>query len=127
MDAKKIVKSLFHWMGYDIRKRLNGFHDDPGADMKLLMKGRNVEVIFDVGGYTGDVAVLFTDLFPKATVYSFEPFAESFKSLSELARDKPRIKPENIAVTDVVGRKKFYFNKFSPTNSLLTVAAGAGD
>jgi FkbM family methyltransferase len=127
MDAKKIVKSLFHRMGYDIRKRLNGFHDDPCADMKLLLKGRKVEVVFDVGAYIGYVALRYSELFPKAKVYAFEPFAESFQSLSELSRAHPRIHPENIAVTDIVGRKQFYLNKFSPTNSLLTVAAGAGD
>jgi FkbM family methyltransferase len=127
VSIKDLVKAGFHRMGYDIRKRLGGFHEDANADLKLLTKGRKVETVFDLGANVGWVSLTFEGLFPHATIYAFEPFEETFNTLSERCRGHERIRPNRMAVTDLVGQKRFFFNKFNATNSLLPASAGSGD
>src|SRR4051812_43704222 len=127
VNIKEMVKAGFHRMGYDIRKRRGGFHEDANADLKLLLKGRKGETGFDLGANGGWVSLTYEGLFPRATIYAFEAFEETFKTLSERCRGHDRVRLNRMAVTDLVGHKRFYFNKFNATNSLLPVSAGSGD
>jgi hypothetical protein len=42
-------------------------------------------VILDVGAHYGESVVYFKTLFPKASIYSFEPDPDSYKTLSSAA------------------------------------------
>src|SRR5271165_1113255 len=76
MNIKNLVRSAFYRMGYDIRRRTSGFHADPFDDEKVLMRGRKVEVIFDLGANVGMTSLKYSRLFPGAAIYAFEPFEE---------------------------------------------------
>ena len=45
------------------------------------------KVIFDIGANRGDTAIKYSNLFPLAKVYAFEPFAETFIKLKDNVKD----------------------------------------
>jgi len=125
MSLKSIAKVVVDALGYEVRKKSNGFHADPFHDQRKLMSGRDVRVVLDLGANVGQTAGAYLALFPEATVHSFEPFAEPFQALAALARANPRLRAHQLAVADVTGTKAFFTNNNHVTNSLLPPAAGA--
>jgi FkbM family methyltransferase len=61
-----------------------------------------VRIIFDVGANVGEMSRRFAASFPAASVYAFEPVAESFAALERVAG--PQIKPFHTAIGDREGR-----------------------
>lgn len=82
-------------------------------------------VIFDVGAHHGESVVYLKALFPKASLYSFEPDPDSFDVLS--ASPIEGVSYFNLALSDVDGTASFYRNKISHTNSLLKVNLKSSD
>jgi FkbM family methyltransferase len=124
---KQLVRSLLERMGYEIRRKMSGFHADPYADQQLLMKGRDVDIILDVGANVGWTALDYAGRFPRATIHAFEPFEGSYRSLVERCRPCNRIHPHQLAIADAVSRRRLDANKDPVTNSLLPAAVGSGD
>jgi FkbM family methyltransferase len=75
-------------------------------------------VIFDAGAYVGDVTRTYRNIFPRAIIYCFEPFPDSFAKLSQLA-DGKSIKCYQTALCEVNGRTKLQVNSDPSCNSLL--------
>lgn len=84
---------------------------------KLIQK--EVPVIFDVGAARGGMTLAYRELFPEGYIYAFEPFAESFQTLTVATQGDGRIRIYNLAVSDYVGRGEFHANANPLTNSLL--------
>jgi FkbM family methyltransferase len=120
---KKLIKKLLLSQGYEIRKQSYYKEKDAFDYQKMLMeqyKGIDqVQTIFDVGAYDGQTALRYAFLFPKAQVYAFEPFPESFQQAAELTKQEARIKPYPMAVSSSEGKALLNINEFAPTNSLL--------
>ncbi len=120
---KKLIKKLLLSQGYEIRKQSYYKEKDAFDYQKMLLekfKGIDqVQTIFDVGAYDGQTALHYASLFPKAQVYAFEPFPESFQQASELTKQEARIKPYPMAVSSSEGKALLNVNEFAPTNSLL--------
>ncbi|GIV38770.1 MAG: hypothetical protein KatS3mg033_0570 [Thermonema sp.] len=120
---KEVIKKIFLSLGYEIRKQNSCKEMDAFGYQKMLMekfKGVNqVHTIFDVGAYDGQTALLYASLFPKARVYAFEPFSDSFQKAAELAKQEARIEPYQLAVSSSNGKGMLNVNKFEATNSLL--------
>ncbi len=76
-------------------------------------------VIFDIGAHHGQTALEYQRVLPQATIYSFEPFKESFEILKDNTRAYPNIHPINLALGNGEAVKKLHINQFSATNSLL--------
>jgi FkbM family methyltransferase len=76
-------------------------------------------VIFDIGAHHGESVAFLKLLFPKASIYSFEPDPNSFDVLSKSIR--AGVSYFNLALSDVDGTTSFFQNKISHTNSLLKV------
>lgn len=87
--------------------------------MQRLLDGVDEPVIFDVGAHHGSVSLLFRKLFPKATIYAFEPFQESFEHLKANTASDPKIHAFNFGLSDRDGEQSFHSNPSSATNSLL--------
>ncbi len=82
------------------------------------------EVIFDIGANTGRAARFFLKHFPRANVYSFEPFRESFDEL----RSDPRlasIKAFNVALGSKNQEAILHSFKGSELNSFLALDSKA--
>ena len=120
-----MLGNLFRSLGYEIRRKGHGFHADAYADQQSLLSGDEVRVILDVGANVGQTAQRYRTIFPDAMIHSFEPFESTFRTLSENCRGDGRIGPHQLAVADVSGSRKFYFNADSVTNSLLPNSATA--
>lgn len=108
------IQQLCLRFGYEVRKFPDAF-----KQQKKLLAGIPNPVIFDVGAHHGYVTTSYNNLFPDASIYSFEPFAESFAILKNRTRHIPAIHPYNLAVSNQVGTAVFRQNLSSNTNSLL--------
>lgn len=113
---KSIIKSIFNYMGMEIHR---GKRRYPFEDQSMLLNPDEASVIFDVGAYTGTITEKYKKLFPKATIYCFEPFQASFKKLQEHYKACDRIKTFRMAVGDRTGKRTFYLNSDLSCNSLL--------
>lgn len=79
----------------------------------LLRKGRSAEyafparlqpkVILDIGANVGTSAVLFSELYPAARVFAFEPVPENFEILRKNSETRRQIQPYMIALADQDG------------------------
>lgn len=113
---KSVVKSLIRHLGYELHKlpSKDGFYDQ-----QMLICNNKVLTIFDVGAHLGETVAKYKSLFPKSTIYSFEPFPESFEKLRKRFEKDSSVKPIRMAVSDKAGTREFYVNQLSGTNSLL--------
>ena len=68
---------------------------------------------------------LYNGLFPKSTIYSFEPFPQSFATLQENLRPYPNVHVFNFGLADRSGPLPFHDNTSAATNSLLEPDAAA--
>lgn len=114
---RQMVKSMARTLGYDLRRF------SPGADslneISHLLRQVARPVIFDVGVHHGQTARAFTNRFPGAVLYCFEPFPESFTQLKRNSSDYPAATLEPIGFSESSGQHEFNSNTSSPTNSLL--------
>jgi FkbM family methyltransferase len=85
----------------------------------MLLCRNKVSTIFDVGAHTGETVAKYKPLFPRSTIYSFEPFPESFEKLRKRFVSDSSVKPIPIAISDKAGIREFYVNQLSEANSLL--------
>lgn len=83
------------------------------------LKGRPVRGIVDGGAFDGKHSLYLARLFPRATIFAFEPAPESYRLLAETAKRSRRIVPLQLALTESVGTAMLNINTFAPTNSLL--------
>lgn len=117
---KKIIKKILNRFGYEIVIAKNQpLISDPFIDQQMLIGGMDNIVIFDVGAHHGQTALRYNSLFNNCSIFSFEPFKDSFDILNEKIKNYQNIKTINKAVGNVVGEINFHVNKFSATNSAL--------
>jgi FkbM family methyltransferase len=114
----KATKSLMTKLGYE--SYLRRLSKNAFSDQQMLLSGIKVQTIFDIGANVGQTAAEYSRLFPKSTIYCFEPFPESFEELRTRFRGNSLVKPIQSAISNkVVHTGKFYVNQLSNTNSLL--------
>jgi len=80
---------------------------------------RDVKTIFDVGGHCGESALRFSDAFPNAEIYTFEPSTESFERMEMTLRGKPEVKRLNMALGNKVGLETFSYDAAHPYMSRI--------
>jgi FkbM family methyltransferase len=114
---KKSFQRLLSTFGYKM-SRLPASNQDPFAAMQRLLKGVSNPIIFDVGAHHGHISSHFRDLFPSSTVYSFEPFYDSFEKLQLNTASDPSIKVFNFGLAETNSLRVFHSNSSSATNSL---------
>jgi FkbM family methyltransferase len=87
--------------------------------------GTNISVVLDVGANIGQSAIQYNHWFANATVYSFEPFPDTYKALKVNTSRVPNIMPLNIALSDTNEILKVLKSDIScdSTNSLRTSAS----
>ena len=77
-------------------------------------------VIFDIGACDGSTVIEFKKVFPLSTVYSFEPFPDSFLNLKHLSNRHTNVNTFELAISNENGFMDFFVNKSKATNSLLS-------
>ena len=118
---KNNIKYLFRrYIGFDPSLRKVTLNED-FLDQKKLLRNTSIRIIFDVGANVGQTTRRYRKLFPRATIYAFEPFPSSLNIYKNHTCGDKRIKTYELALTDTVGEKIFYANDCHYTNSLLPV------
>ena len=107
----------------NIYSKLLNINRDAFLMQRMLLSNRG-GTILDMGARIGETTAKYSHLFPGSTIYSFEPFPDSFKQLKQRFNKNDFIKPVNLAVSNKRGTMKFYVNRDSGTNSLLPVVSG---
>lgn len=97
------------------------FSENPFDTQRILLQdlGETDITIFDVGANWGQTTQKYRTLFPKAMIYSFEPFPDSIKKMNDKFASDQKIRIIPKAVADNEGERMFYVNEFDPTNSLF--------
>lgn len=115
---KKIIKSIFGTFGFELIKKSS--IENPFELQKKIIKNTKKSItIFDVGAHVGNISLKYNKLFPNSSVYSFEPFKESFLSLKQNTAQHKNIKPYNKGLGEHIGTSKFHSNIHEQTNSIL--------
>lgn len=109
-----------------VYREVNTLRRDAFHDQQMLLSGTQVQTIFDIGANIGQTTAKYSSLFPESTIYSFEPLPESFQKLHRRFKGNNLVKPIQLAVSDKVGKRKFYVNQDSGTDSLLPTVDEVG-
>jgi FkbM family methyltransferase len=80
------------------------------------LPGFDPETVLDVGANIGKTAIFFARAFPRATIYAFEPVAETFQLLVERTRAHARVRPFNLALGRKRGRARMLIKRVSVAN-----------
>lgn len=117
--SKKLIKSLIHAVGLDIRR----LSSNTNATYQTL-KGLNqfgVDTVFDIGANTGEFfASELRSVGFKGRIISFEPLSDAYQKLSAVAeRDKSWIVHPRCAIGDIDGYVEINIAGNSVSSSLL--------
>ena len=86
--------------------------------LSILDKNENV-IFFDIGACEGESSVRYARLFPKATIYTFEPLPSNFelviKNIKQYKTDT--IHPFQLCLSDKVGETIFHVSSGNPENA----------
>lgn len=77
--------------------------------------------IIDIGANVGFFSLYISKKFPKAKIFSFEPFPETYKKLQNHFSQNSitNVTPYNLAVSDFDGTSKFYSFEWTGCNTLI--------
>jgi FkbM family methyltransferase len=96
--------------------------DEPYAVMARLLKRSAVTGILDAGASNGHISERLLGWFPNAAAYAFEPNPLYARTLQDLARRDPRIRPQFAALSDRGGRDCLNIMESPGATSLLKPA-----
>lgn len=114
------LSSLYFNLVAPLARRLHFIRADSLYHLAgYCLKGRAVRGIVDGGAFDGKHSLYLARLFPRATIFAFEPAPESYKLLAEAAKRSSRIVPLQLALTESAGTAMLNINTFAPTNSFL--------
>jgi FkbM family methyltransferase len=101
------------------RKPSPSFGRDFIAEVKSRLPQLEVKVIFDVGAHIGITALEFSDRFPIADVYAFEPQSENFRRMISNLVGKPDIRCHQIGFSASEGTATVFMDPAHPSMARL--------
>lgn len=118
---KKLLLEALNRAGYFVQKKeYMSYGIDHALDVKRLAKNSNhgINVIFDVGANIGKTTQYYSEHFPSAEIYSFEPIQDTFAIFKANTRKIPNVKPNQFAFGSQVGTTNVELQKSPLWNSL---------
>ncbi|MCX6784672.1 MAG: FkbM family methyltransferase [Candidatus Komeilibacteria bacterium] len=120
-------KPIFrHWLYNFCLRYVYFFQGECNADPKTngegllletLLKNNKITMVFDVGANIGEYTQRLIKLNPKLSVHCFEPSKRAFVELKDKFINNLNVNCSNLALGDVVGKRKFYNFEESTTFS----------
>ena len=110
-----MLKTIISWFKND---KVKDGQTNPFDAQKLFFSDRTDMTIFDVGAYIGDITKIYSNTFPHAAIYCFEPFPDSYQKLCQLSKNK-LIKPFQTAISDYIGSTQLHVNADASCNSFF--------
>lgn len=92
------------------------------ARKTFWLRNMGINTILDVGANTGQFAKSIHQVFPDATIYSFEPLKDCYEELIANFKDVDNFQAFNLALGDETGQVEINHNEFSPSSSFLPLA-----
>jgi FkbM family methyltransferase len=118
MLAKRVVKSIFRLLGFEIHYVRKGVGVDAFADMRALA-GTDRPVIFDVGANVGQSIGIFRKSFDRSVIHAFEPGRAAFEELQRRTAGIRDLHLNNAALGAQRGSAVFLENERTDMSSLL--------
>lgn len=114
----KMTNALINPLGFRVVRHKNQL-DEWDSQKWLIGRNDNNLIVFDVGAFDGDTALVYSRLFPNSTIYAFEPFQESYDLLQANTSHLQNVKCFQMGIGKGSGQASFMSNKYSQSNSLL--------
>lgn len=119
---KYFIKRKIHKLGYEIHNSDQiSSSDDPIFILSKLLSNNEVRYIIDGGASIGSTSILLSNLFPKAKIFSIDPYPPFFKALIHASNRNPNISAHNTALSNYNGISTLNINMSEGTNSLLDI------
>jgi FkbM family methyltransferase len=113
--------ALEHWRIFRMRRR--------GVLWRLYLQlsqpwflAMHFSAILDIGAHTGAWSRTISELFPEATVYAFEPLADSCAAYEQAMSGHRAFRAFNVALGDRNGPVQLHRSSFRPLSSVLPMA-----
>jgi len=88
-------------------------------DIKRFYNPNNVKTIFDVGANIGQTSLFFSNHFPQADIFAFEPIKDTYEILKNNSKKIPNIQPFNYALGSQETQKQIQIRENSELNTLV--------
>jgi len=85
-------------------------------DKKWLLDS-NINTVIDIGANIGEFTFIFSELFPNAYIYAFEPLPDCFNQLEKRTKNMRNIKIFNFALGSTEGELKLHKSSWHPASS----------
>jgi FkbM family methyltransferase len=113
------IQRIFNFFGLHVSRRRKGVDATSAENEQIRLLGSNVRCIVEVGAADGRDTLTYSQIFPNAQIFAFEPLPENFEKLAEISRNATRITAVNMAVSDKPGKAKFNVTALPDASSLL--------
>lgn len=90
----------------DLKTLKNNMSDE--FDFLKDSKYKDVKIIYDLGSFIGGSLIKFSNIFPDASIYGYEPNVENFSLLRKNTELIKNIKTYNLAISNAVGQANLY-------------------
>jgi FkbM family methyltransferase len=124
MDARLAIRKLLHKFGYDIVK-LKPLYRKGALDKEVFLKENAwlqqwpFKTILDIGANEGQFSEKMRLLFPRASIYAFEPLKDVYQTLISHFENDPHFKAFNIGLGSERNTFEINRNESSASSSLL--------
>ena len=82
------------------------------------LKNHKIDLVIDVGAHKGEFLINIIPHVPFKKAYTFEPQLDVFSILKKKLNNDERIKHNNLALSEIIEKKKITINKLTSTSSL---------
>ncbi|MEL6106162.1 MAG: FkbM family methyltransferase [Planctomycetota bacterium] len=124
----RLIKSVFGSLGVEVRlhknipaARAREKHAAMIRQWELLRRYRP-NTILDIGANEGQCAAILREVFPAATILSFEPLSDCFTAVEKYLADHGPGKAFQTALGDRNETTTIHRNDFTPSSSMLPMA-----
>lgn len=107
-----------HGTGFIQSIKKVSFKEDAYQKQSEILMGK-ARIVFDIGANYGDTVLKYNQLFHDASIYAFEPYDLTYKSLVQKVQHIQNVITAPLAISDQHGSLVFYVNRNVNTNSLL--------
>jgi FkbM family methyltransferase len=121
---KIFLKSLFRAIGLEIRLTHTDHKENLSVAKKINQENKwlfdyGIKSIVDIGANEGQFALKMREIFPEASIFSFEPITEVCDKLINNFRNDKNFKAFNFGLGNKEEKIKFWLNEYSPSSSIL--------
>lgn len=114
-----MLVEMKRYLGRSLRNAQRSKPEGVGHIFTHDVRGRlphlKLKVIFDVGAHIGMTALEYSDAFPEATVFAFEPHPVNFDHMRANLIGKPEVRMIQLGLSAEIGKLPFHYNPEHPS------------